>query len=253
MRIFQSILILITTFYSGLVFSQSIPTVAGAADLKFALEEIAKNYKTEKGKDVKLIFGSSGLLWQQIKNGAPFSLYLSADEGYVDDLAKQGLAMDSGALYAVGRIVLLAKKDSPLILSSDKAGLVKAIASARRIAIANPDHAPYGKAAKEYLISLGVWNDIQPKLVFGENISQTTMYALSGNADFAISALSLALAPSIEAQSKSVLIPDSLHKPLRQKMVLIKNKTPSAQDFYNYLQEPSSRKVLARYGFIVPK
>jgi molybdate transport system substrate-binding protein len=230
-----------------------MPTIAAAADLKFALEEITKKYKADKGKDVKLVFGSSGLLWQQIKTGAPFSLYMSADEAYVEELTKQGLTKDSGSLYAIGQIVLLAKKDSPLMLATDKEGLAKAVASAKRIAIANPEHAPYGRAAKEYLTSIGLWSTIQPKLVFGENISQTTVYALSGNADFAISALSLALAPTIQSQSKHVLIPDGLHKPLRQKMVLIKNNAPSAEDFYRYLQEPSSKKILSRYGFIVPQ
>lgn len=249
----KNILAIVFSFYAGIIFSQPLPVVAAAADLKFALEEIAKNYKKENNKDIQLVFGSSGLLWQQIKNGAPFSLYLSADESYVDDLAKNGLTVDAGTLYAIGRIVLLAKKDSPLVLRADKEAFIKMMASAKRIAIANPEHAPYGKAAKEYLISLGLWKDIEAKLVFGENISQTTMYALSGNADLAISALSLATAPNIQRHSKSELIPDSLHKPLRQKMVLIKNNAPSANEFYRYLQQPESKKILSRYGFMIPQ
>lgn len=232
--------------------AQTVPTVAAASDLKFALEEIAANYKADKDQDVKLVFGSSGVLWQQVKNGAPFGLLMSADEAYVDDLYKNGLTIDKGNLYAIGRIVLLEKKSSPIKLSADKEGLIRAIQAARKIAIANPEHAPYGRAAKEYLMSMGVWDQAQAKLVFGENISQATMFALTGSADFAISALSLASSPQIQAQSTSAPIPDSLHKPLKQKMALLKNNSASAKDFYQYLQEARSRQVMVRYGFIAP-
>jgi molybdate transport system substrate-binding protein len=200
-----------------------------------------------------MVFGSSGVLWQQIKNGAPFAMFLSADEAYIDDLQKNGITLDGGSLYAIGRIVLLGKKNSPIKLSPDKDSMMKAIQSAKKIAIANPDHAPYGRAAKEFLMSMGVWDLIEPKLVFGENISQATIFALTGSADFAISALSLATAPVIKSQTNYVLIPDQLHKPLKQKMVLIKNHAPSAMDFYQYLQEPKSKQIMTRYGFLVPQ
>ena len=232
--------------------AQKAPTVAAASDLKFALEEIAANYKTDKGQEVRLVFGSSGVLWQQVKNGAPFGLLMSADEAYVDDLYKNGLTVDKGSLYAIGRIALLQRKGGAIKLSADKIGLIKAITESKKIAIANPEHAPYGRAAKEYLINIGAWDLAQPKLVFGENISQATMFALTGSADFAISALSLSSSPQIQVQSTSVLIPDHLHQPLKQKMALLKNKAPSANDFYHYLQEPKSRQVMVRYGFIAP-
>lgn len=248
----KSILLSLLTLYGSISIAQTAPTVAAASDLKFALEEIAANYKADKGQDVKLVFGSSGVLWQQIKNGAPFSLLMSADEAYVDDLHKNGLTVDKGNLYAIGRIVLLEKKSGSIKLGVDKERLIRAIKEARKIAIANPDHAPYGRAAKEYLLSMGVWDQAQAKLVFGENISQATTFALTGSADFAISALSLAISPQVQSQSSYVLIPDHLHKPLRQKMVLIKNTAPSAKDFYLYLQEPKSRQVMVRYGFVAP-
>ena len=232
--------------------AQTAPTVAAASDLKFALEEIAANYKADKGQEVRLVFGSSGVLWQQVKNGAPFGLLMSADEAYIDDLSKNGLTVDKGSLYAIGRIALLQKKGNSIKLGTDKDSLIKAITEAKKIAIANPEHAPYGRAAKEYLISMGVWDQAQPKLVFGENISQATMFALTGSADFAISALSLAISPQVQPQSTSVLIPDQLHKPLRQKMALIKNGAPNAKDFYQYLQEPKSQQIMSRYGFITP-
>ena len=252
MSIAKSFLLGFLTLFISTSIAQTAPTVAAASDLKFAVEEIAANYKTDKGQDVKLVFGSSGVLWQQTKNGAPFSLLMSADEAYVDDLSKHGLTVDDGTLYAIGRIVLLQKKGGSMQLGTDKDALMKAIQAAKKIAIANPDHAPYGRAAKEYLISMGVWDLAQPKLVFGENISQATMFALTGSADFVISALSLASSPQIQAQSSSVLIPDSLHKPLKQKMALIKNSAPSAKEFYLYLQEPKSKQVMRRYGFVAP-
>jgi molybdate transport system substrate-binding protein len=248
----KHILLSILTLYASVSLAQTLPTVAAASDLKFALEEIAANYRADKGKDVRLVFGSSGVLWQQVKNGAPFGLLMSADEAYVDDLYKSGLTVDKGILYAIGRIVLLEKKGGLIKLSASREGLMKAIIEAKKIAIANPEHAPYGRAAKEYLTNLGVWDLAQAKLVFGENISQATMFALTSSADFAISALSLASSPQIQGQSISELIPDSLHKPLNQKMALLRNKASSAKDFYLYLQEPKSMQVMARYGFSVP-
>lgn len=253
MTLMRKIFLVLLALYASASLAQTAPTVAAASDLKFALEEIAANYKSDKGQDVKLVFGSSGVIWQQVKNGAPFGLLMSADEAYVDDLYKNGLTVDKGSLYAIGRIVLLEKKGGPIQLSTDKEGLIQAIKVAKKIAIANPDHAPYGRAAKEFLTNAGAWDLAQPKLVFGENISQATMFALTGSADFAISALSLASSPQIQAQSASVLIPDSLHKPLKQKMVLIKNNAPSAKDFYLYLQEPKSRQVMTRFGFSAPQ
>ena len=248
----KHILLTLLALCASASLAQTAPTVAAASDLKFALEEIAANYKADKGQEVRLVFGSSGVLWQQVKNGAPFGLLMSADEAYIDDLSKNGLTVDKGSLYAIGRIALLQKKGNPIKLGTDKDGLIKAITEAKKIAIANPEHAPYGRAAKEYLISMGVWDLAQPKLVFGENISQATMFTLSGSADFAISAVSLAISPQVQSQSIYILIPDHWHKPLRQKMALIKNSSPNAKDFYQYLQEPKSQQIMSRYGFTTP-
>lgn len=248
----KQILLAFLALYASVSFAQTLPTVAAASDLKFALEEIAANYKADKGREVRLVFGSSGVLWQQVKNGAPFGLLMSADEAYIDDLYKQGLTVDKGSLYAIGRIALLQKKGGQIKLGTDQQDLSKAIKEVKKISIANPEHAPYGRAAKEYLTNIGAWDLAQPKLVFGENISQSTMFALTGSADFAISALSLAISPQVQVQSTYVLIPDHLHKPLRQKMALIKNSASSAKDFYQYLQEPKSRQIMSRFGFTTP-
>ena len=137
MILMKHILLALLALYASVSISwaQTVPTVAAASDLKFALEEIAANYKADKGQDVKLVFGSSGVLWQQVKNGAPFGLLMSADEAYIDDLYKNGLTVGEGSLYAIGRIVLLEKKGSSIRLGADKEALIQAIKEAKKIAL----------------------------------------------------------------------------------------------------------------------
>lgn len=227
--------------------------VAGAADLRYALDEVVANYKKDTSKTMKTVYGSSGLLYQQIQHSnAPFSIYMSADEQYVNLLEKSGKTLQAGHLYAVGRIVIITKKKSDQIIEPNQQSLRNAILKARKIAIANTDHAPYGRAAKEFFESLGLWDLVKDKLVFGENISQTTNFVLTGSADFGISALSLALSPNVAKESKYVLIPDNLHKPLKQKMVLLKNANQNSKEFYDYVRTPKSKEILKKYGFAAP-
>ena len=227
--------------------------VASASDLKFALDEVHSQFQAEYRQSVKLVYGSSGLLYQQIVNGAPFGMLLSADEQYPIQLDKAGLAPNAGELYAIGRIVLLQRRDSTITLSVNKNELLELIRNAKKIAIANPQHAPYGRAAKEFLVSLGAWELAYPKLVYGENITQASSFVLAGGADFGISALSLALAPVIAKQSRYVLISDEHHGILKQRMVLTKHATPTVTQFYEYLRTPAARNILSRYGFTLPK
>jgi molybdate transport system substrate-binding protein len=226
--------------------------VAGASDLRYALDEVVNNYKTEKSKNIRTVYGSSGLLYQQIKNNAPFSIFMSADEQYIELLEKDGRTRDKGHLYAIGRIVLILKKSSNLNVAINEASLREAIIKAKKIAIANPDHAPYGRAAKQTLESLGLWELAKNKLVFGENISQATNFVLTGSADFGISALSLAISPNVAKESNYILIPDKLHKPLNQKMVVLKGSSDTANDFYEYLRNKKSKEIFKKYGFVVP-
>jgi molybdate transport system substrate-binding protein len=232
-----------------------IPVVAAASDLKFALDEIAAQFQTDSGQQVRISFGSSGNFYRQITQGAPFELYLSADEDYVLKLSEAGHTVDEGTLYATGRIVLFAPHGSALKVDEQAADLNAALAGGRiqRFAIANPDHAPYGRAAKEALQSLGLWADIEPKLVLGENVSQAAQFAGSGSTQGGIFAYSLALSPDVGRLGDFVLLPDTLHKPLRQRMVLIKDAGATAQAFYRYLQQPPARAVLERYGFVLPQ
>ncbi len=230
------------------------PAIAAASDLKFALEDVATRFRADSGKAVRLSFGSSGNYFRQIGQGAPFQLFLSADEDFVLRLHQAGRTEGHGVLYATGRIVLFAPKGSPLKVDEDLAGLRAAIAAnrIRRFAIANPEHAPYGRAAEQALRKLGLWDALQGKLVLGENVSQAAQFAASGSTQGGIFAYSLALAPAVAQQGSHVLLPEHLHQPLRQRMVLIKGAGESARAFYAYLQLPAARKILEQYGFVVP-
>ena len=230
------------------------PVIAAAADLKFALEEIAQAFSSDTSRSVKLVFGSSGTFATQIRHGAPFQMYLSADEDYVLKLHADGLVGDEGTLYGVGRIVLIVPSRSGAAVDGELKGLAVELQAGRikRFAIANPEHAPYGRRAVEALRHAGLWDAIQAKLVLGENVSQAGQFAIGGSAEGGIIALSLALAPQLASLGRYAVIPAEWHAPLRQRMVLLKNAGASAQAFYRYLQEPRARAVMRRYGFLLP-
>lgn len=234
--------------------AQDVPPVAAASDLQAALPEVATAFQTATGKSVKLTFGSSGNITQQIENGAPFEVFLSADEAYVRRLLAAGRTMDGGALYAVGRIGLFVPKGSPVKADGALRDLGAAVRDGRvrKFAIANPEHAPYGRAAREALQRAGLWEAIEPKLVLGENVSQATQFAASGSAEGGIIPLSLALTPQVKAAGTFVLLPADWHAPLRQRAVLIKGAGPTARAFHAFLRGPQARAILARHGFTLP-
>jgi molybdate transport system substrate-binding protein len=237
------------------VHAQTPPRVAAASDLQFALEAISQAFTAETGERVNLVFGSSGNLTRQVMSGAPFELFLSADEAFVDALADAGHTRDRGLLYAIGRIVLFAPRGSPLVVDEQMKGLRTLLAknSGIRFAIANPEHAPYGRAAEAALRALGIWDNVQPALVLGENISQTAQFATAGGAAGGIIAYSLVLAPALKDRGTYVLIPDTLHPPLRQRMVLLERAGPAAERFFRYLQRPPARALFKQYGFALPE
>lgn len=229
-------------------------TVAAASDLKFAVEEIAAQFTADTGQPIKLTFGSSGNFARQIEQGAPFQLFMSADEDLVYRLADAGKTVDRGVLYAIGRVVLFAPTGSTLQVDADFKDLAAALKDGRlkRFSIANPDHAPYGKRAEEALRHAGLWDGIKPKLVLGENVSQAAQFASSGDAQGGIFAYSLALAPQVAALGRYVLIPEAWHQPLRQRMALLPSADAGTRAFYAYLQQPKARAVMRKYGFILP-
>lgn len=230
------------------------PTIAAAADLQFALTDVAAAFKAETGREVKLTFGSSGNFVRQIQEGAPFEMYLSADEKFVLDLAEAGLAKDDGALYAVGRIVIMVPRGSPLKADGTLADLKAGLADGRvtRFAIANPEHAPYGRRAEEALRHQGLWESLRDKLVLGENVSQAAQFATSGSAQGGIIAYSLALAPDVARLGEFELIPDAWHEPLRQRMALLRGHGETADLFFAFMQKKPAREIMQRYGFVLP-
>jgi molybdate transport system substrate-binding protein len=230
------------------------PTVAAASDLQFALQEVQALFVRDTGQQVQLVFGSSGNFYRQIVEGAPFELFLSADESFVSRLAEQGLTRDGGTLYAIGRLALFAPHGSPLQVDAQLQGLRSAVQrrEIRRFAIASPEHAPYGARAEEALRHAGLWASLQDSLVLGENVSQAAQFAASGNAQGGIIAWSLAQAPTVSALGTSALLPEQWHSPLRQRMVLLDSASPTIEAFYQYLQLPAAQGILSRYGFSLP-
>lgn len=222
-------------------------TVAAASDLRPAFEELGQVFEEESGTTVTFTFGSSGQLREQIINGAPFDLFASANVDFVDEVIEDGRGIaDTKADYAYGRIVLWTPEGIELPKS------IGAITGSdyRRVAIANPEHAPYGLAAQQALQAAGIHDQVQDRLIFGENISDTFEIAKSGNADIGIVALSLAIADD----SHYTLVPDDLHKPLRQALVVTSTgaRGDAATAFAAFISSPAGRAVMVRYGFVLP-
>jgi molybdate transport system substrate-binding protein len=227
--------------------------IAAAADLKFAMAELASQFEKQTGTKVNVTYGSSGNFFAQIQNGAPFDLFFSADAEYPQKLAAAGLA-DSHTLYeyAVGRMVIWAPAESKLDLSN-QGWRALLDASVQKIAVANPEHAPYGRAAVSALQAAGIYEQVKPKLVYGENISQAAQFVQSGNAQAGIVAMSLAISPGMK-DGKSWTIPASLHPPIEQEAVVLstaKDKD-AARAFLDYVQSALGKAVLQKSGFAAP-
>ncbi len=234
--------------------ANDIPIIAAASDLSYVLDKVAQRFTRETGLKLKLSFGSSGNLKRLIEQGAPFDLFMSADEDYVFNLADQGITADRGRVYALGRLVLFAPRNSILADSPNLDAIPQLLVAGevQKFAIANPSHAPYGRAAREALIKLNLWEKIEGALVFGESASQATLFAASGSTHGAIIPHSLALNPSVSAKGSFRLIDDSLHSPLRQRMVLLKRANPTARQFYAFLQTAVVRDMMHNHGFTAP-
>jgi len=226
-------------------------TVAAAADMSAALPELVAAYTKKTGQAVKLSFGSSGNLTNQIRNGAPFDVFFSADEEYPQQLIAEGL-VSKGTLYryAVGRLVLWVPGDSPLDLP--KLG-IKALLdpSVKKISIANPATAPYGRAAAATLRHFGIYDQVSSRLVLGENVSQAAQFVESGNAQAGLIALSHALAPAMKDKGRYWTVPLDAYPTLNQAVVVLsRSKHPdAARRFLDFLRTPEATSLLATYGF----
>jgi molybdate transport system substrate-binding protein len=227
-------------------------TVAAAADLQFAMQDIADRFQKETGKNVKLIYGSSGNFFQQIQSGAPFDMFFSANLEYPKKLEAAGLTVSgSYYAYATGKIVLWVPNESKLDLGSGLQVLVNP--SVKKIAVANPQHAPYGQAAVAAMQKENIYDKVKDKFVLGENISQTASFVVSGAADVGLVALSLALSPNMKDKGRFAEIPVAEYPPVAQACVILsssKNKE-SAQQFLSFIKTRESVGTLRRYGFDV--
>ena len=233
-------------------FSQEL-TVAAAADLKPALEDIAAKFKAESGITVRASYGSSGNFFQQLQSGAPFDLFLSANTDYPQKLEAAGLTAP-GTYYefARGSIVLMVPYDSKVDLSEGLHALLTP--AVKKVAIADPSHAPYGQAAVAAIKSMKIYDWVAPHLVNGENVSQAASFVLSGAADIGIVAKSLALAPAAANRARFVEVPADLYPPILQAMVVLKSsKNPeAATKFESYMRTDGAKAILKQYGFEVP-
>ncbi|MFN3545748.1 MAG: molybdate ABC transporter substrate-binding protein [Thiobacillus sp.] len=226
-------------------------TIAAAADLKFAMSEVVEKFRATRPDDqIEVIYGSSGKFFTQIKNGAPFDMYFSADIAFPRELEKQGLAAGTTHPYAIGRIVLWSLK--PDLAQTALKDLPRA--PIRKFAIANPQHAPYGLRAMEALQHQGVWDAMKPKLVMGENIAHTAQFIDTGAAEAGIVALALVLSPTMQGKGAWTLIPAEWHEPLEQGYVITRRAAGNrlAGDFARYMDSEPARVIMRRYGFVLP-
>ena len=228
--------------------------IAAASDLNFAIKEVIAGYKKATGNHVKLSLGSSGNFFAQIQNGAPFDLYFSADIGYPKKLEEAGLTVP-GSLYryAVGRIVLWTNHKSQRDVSKGLEVLRDPVI--KKIAIANPKHAPYGRAAVAAMQHFKVYDEAKDRLVMGENISQAAQFIESGACDVGVIALSLALAPSMKGAGTYWEIPSEAHPPLEQGAAILKSskQQKTAKEFLEFMQGTQGQEIMRRYGFTLPE
>jgi molybdate transport system substrate-binding protein len=224
--------------------------LAAAANLQPALAELVPIFERRQpdGK-VAVTLGASANLVRQIQQGLPADVFLSADEEFANRLSDAGLTVDRGVIYATGRVVLLVPQNSRLELDARLDGLRRGLPQITKFALANPELAPYGRAGREALEKQNLLAPLQGALVIGENIAQATQYVSSGAAEAGITALSLALAPEVAARTRHVVIDESLHAPVRQRMVLLKTAGPAARSFYDFMQSAEARAVMARHGY----
>jgi molybdate transport system substrate-binding protein len=228
-------------------------TIAAAADLQFVMQEVGVRFKSETEKSVKLIYGSSGNFAEQLQNGAPFDMFFSANLDYPKQLEAAGLTEpDTFYQYAIGKIVVWVPNDSKLDVSSGLKALLNP--SIKKIAIANPQHAPYGKAAVAAMQKENIYEQVKDKFVLGENISQAASFVASGSADVGIVALSLALSPNMRDKGRYAEVPAADYPPIEQACVIMgtsKNKSV-AQQFLKFIQSSPTRELFQKYGFAIP-
>jgi molybdate transport system substrate-binding protein len=230
------------------------PLIAAAASLQPALEEAAALIVAQTGIAPRFAYGASGNLVRQIAQGAPFEILLAADEISIQKLAEAGQARDAGHVFALGRLALFAPRGSALDPAAGLEALRPLLAAGRvqRFAIANPETAPYGRAAEQALRRLELWEALRPRLVFGENIAQAAQFAMTEGASGGLVAYSLALSPALKARGNFSLVPANLHEPLRHRLALTRRASDAAQRLQAWFLSPQAAAVFARHGLQAP-
>jgi molybdate transport system substrate-binding protein len=239
---------------SGVVAADRPPTIAAASSLRHVLPEIAEEFARRANVAPRLVFGSSGNLYRQIMQGAPFGVFLSADAQFAEKLDDAGRSQLASRVYAVGKLVWLVPASSSVTLrphgreAVDESGKLVF----KRLAIANPKHAPYGRAARQLLEGLGAWSTSQKKLAIGESATQALQFVMTGGADAALLPLSLAGVPQVAQRSRYVVVDESLYSPLKHRMVLTVTGNLKEREFFEFMSSTFARDALGRAGFKLP-
>ncbi len=244
------LLILSCSLFAGLTHAQATFVVV-AANMKDAFTEIQNQFQKENKGELKVIYGSSGNFASQIMNGAPFHLFISADEQYPLELFKKGKTINEGTVYAIGKLALITNKGKGIALDGSKGKMADAIKKANKIALAKPELAPYGRASVEYLKANNLWELANSKIVYADNIAMAAMFVTTGSADIGFTALSITKSPALARQISSVELNDG-YQPIKQRMVLIKNATPDAIRLYEFMQAPKAKEILRAHGYQIP-
>lgn len=253
-RALAALLLIAMTPAAGTASAQEAPRIAVAANLSAVMPAIAERFTQATGRSVKIAYGSSGNFRRQITQGAPFELFLSADEAYAAALATEGRAEGEGAVYAIGRLAFFVPQGSPVSIDSKLRDLGAAAADGRlkRLALANPELAPYGRAAREVLEHVGLWHAVKGRLVLGENVGQTARFLTTGEAQAGFIPLALAASAELQGRGAWATMPESWHAPLRQRMVLIKGAGDTARRFYRFMLDPQAQALLQQHGYATP-
>lgn len=246
----KSLLLVVSVLFTNAIYSQSV-TIAAAADLRYAMPDLVNLYKKQNpDAKIEVIYGSSGNAFQQIQNDAPYDIFFSADIMYPQKLKEKGLTISKPKLYAIGRIVIWSQT---IDVSKGMNSFLEP--KINKIALANPEHAPYGKRGEEAMKYYGIYDKIKSKLVLGENVSQTAQFIVTGNAEIGVLALSLVLSPAMKNQGKYFLIDSKSHNPLEQAYVILKHaqNNKEAVKFTKFIASPQARAIFKQYGFVLPK
>ena len=236
--------------------ADELPAVAAAASLRHVFPELVRTWSAAGGVPPAVSFGSSGNLYRLIVQGAAFDLFLSADEVQALKLVREGRTEGGGIIYGVGRLVLLVPRHSGLALDASLEDLGRAIDDGRlrRLAIANPAHAPYGRAAREALVRTGLWTRLSEsgRLLLAENAAQAVQFALTRGAGGGLVPYALALTERVSRESRHALLDASMHRPITQRMVLLSRAGDEARALFRFLAGPSARHIFGRFGFVAP-